>query len=921
MGFKNKAIAVFTLLALLAPLPLSASKQEQKDSLVRLIKADYMELVQTVRGPCRRAEKATFLHNGTTLICDTALWQVNQNIINATGHVKVVQNETILTSEQMDYYVNDNLVQCRGTLVQLTDKEHNTLRSHYLEYNTEDSVAVFTRGGSMRSKDGQVIESWNGSYDAKVKIFNFRREVEMFTDSVFVKTGDLDYHSQTDIAFFKSPIDFWKDDNMLSSQSGWYDRQAQIFFFSGHVHVTTRDQEGWCDSLYYYRHSGNLRMLGNAQVQDTTRNMAALANNIYYEDSLSRVTLSREAAVAMETTENQKDSLGTLRERKDTVYFGADTLVYYTVKRNEIPEEAFKAAEDRLSTIMSDPVSDYRRQAAASAAAAEAAAAREAEEQNRGGRPKGKSPAGSGQQDKPADDVPAEPEAEAPVDSLSVPRDSLGMDLPPLVEEEQVDSSAVGFLDAVGNVKVYRYDIQLACDSLRYTDLDSIARFYRDPMVWNDGNRQYSADSISALIVGRKVERVNLTSNAFIVTKEQEALFDQIRSTEVMAYFDTTSTLRRFDALGTADAIFYLKEDEEKGYATVNKVNSKMLSALFRDGALDRVFYFDSPKNDVYPLAQFKRSERELKGFRWMPERRPKGKEDITSLSLRPSERSAFDSHPRTVFKQTDIFFPGYMATVYKDLEDAKRRKKTASKPAAEKDKPLETALPPGSTDFDAPVPADSLIPSAPADSLTVPAPADSLMLPSAPDSLSGVTLPLDSLPAAADSTAVADRSAASDSAAVHVPTAQEIKRMEKEQERRRKEAERQARIDARNAHWDELDARDAAKAEAKAAKRLEKQKIRAARRAALEQKRLAREQKRLQRYVERYRKKYRKKREKELLKLHNDGRNSEEIPEVRESEHSEQRRVPDSALDLNSAESAQDVDGGAEGNGGGGEP
>ena len=42
-------------------------------------------------------------------------------------------------------------------------------------------------------------------------------------------------------------------------------------------------------------------MQGCVQVQDTTRNAFALANELFYEDSLKQVTLQREAAVALRT--------------------------------------------------------------------------------------------------------------------------------------------------------------------------------------------------------------------------------------------------------------------------------------------------------------------------------------------------------------------------------------------------------------------------------------------------------------------------------------------------------------------------------------------------------------------------------------------------------------------------------------------
>ena len=215
---------------------------------------------------------------------------------------------------------------------------------------------------------------------------------------------------------------------------------------------------------------------------------------------------------------------------------------------------------------------------------------------------------------------------------------------------------------------------------MRFCELDSVARFYIKPIVWNDGNRQYTADSIGVLVNSAGLDRASLMSNAFIITQETPQLFDQIRATEVMAYFDTTSALRRFDAMGGANAIFFLKEKEE--FATVNKVDSKMLSATFQGGELQSIHYFDAPKNDAYPLPQLVESDRTMRGFEWLPQLQPQGKEDITDLVVRQSERKEYEARPKTSFKQTEIYFPGYMSKVYAAIEAAKNKPKAPAPPA-----------------------------------------------------------------------------------------------------------------------------------------------------------------------------------------------------------------------------------------------
>lgn len=719
MGRKSKKIIV--ALALLSGISFFLfARADEEEKYVRLVKAQSVNIITDADGKAfRKAVDATFLHNGTLLICDTAYWRVDENIINAKGNVRLSQEGTELTSEKLDYYVNDNLAQFRGGIVQLRDKENNILRTHFLDYNTADSVAVFSKGASMKDKDGQIIESLDGTYSSKAKLFTFEKDVNMFTDSVFIKTQALDYHTDSQKAVFRTYIDFWKDDNMLTASSGWYERNDEIFFFTGDVHGTTDKQETWCDSLYFYRIPNNVLMKGSIQLQDSLHNTTAVSRYLFYEDSLSTVTLRKEAAVAIVT----EDELS----QKDTLYFGADTLVYYTLRHCDIPKSELANSTARISEIMTDPVGEYRKKAAEAAAKAQA----EALEKAAGTRPGLKPDAASKKQpadpDAAPEDSPKAPEdaVSAPadnvaalkdsigvaadslgvaadsvkvaldsvnvaVDSLGEPKDSLSvtadsakvaLDSLSVAADSvsvAVDTTKYGFAFARGNVKIFRRDIQVRCDSMHYSDLDSIARFYKDPVIWNEENRQYYSDSLAVLIKKGRVDRASLMSNAFVVTQEDSLLYDQIKSAEIMAFFDSTSALKRFDALGGATAVFFLRENDR--LATVNKVESKMLSGNFVKGNIDRIYYYDSPKNDAYPVVQFPQQERYLKGFRWIPELRPTGKQDITTLSIRPSQRKMYAERPRARFKQTDIYFPGYIKSVYASIDARERARAEAAR-------------------------------------------------------------------------------------------------------------------------------------------------------------------------------------------------------------------------------------------------
>ena len=836
------------LLVALAATVSAYAQQDQTDSLVVLISSKSAQMVDVEGASYRKVVgPARFLHNNTYLLCDTALWNVETRIIEAWGNVSILQEETVLTSEKLTYVIDDDLAQFRGTLVQLEDKDHNTLRTRYLDYNTKDSLAIFQHGGAMRDKDGQIIESQTGTYDSKVKRFTFKDKVNMFTDSVFVKTNTLDYESDKNLATFGYGTNAWQKDNMLSSDSGWYNREKEVFFFTNNVHVMTDSQEGWCDSLYFYRNSSDVEMLGNAQVTDTTRNVFALAGRIHYADTLSKVTLTREPAVITETT----DQAGV----KDTVYLGADKLVYYTLQMWQIAESAVQNAQKRLEVLEQDPVTAFRRKAAEEAAKAAAEAAKN----DPNYRPPQKQKTPDQTPEQPSVPAPVAPAPMAPADSLAV-SDTLAMsDTLALADtlavadslavtdslavadtvavEPPKDSTRIGFLEALRNVRIYRKDMQVACDSLVYADLDSLARMYINPVIWQEKTRQYSADSLFVAVTQGGLEKASLMGNAFIAIQEDTVHYDQIKSTEMMAYFDDKGGLRRFDALGGASALFYIEEND--ALATVNKAESKMLSATFKDGELQRVYYFEDAKNDGYPVVQLAPEEMYFKGFEWQEDRRPADRNAVTPLSLRPSQRLKYASRPRAKFTQTDKYFPGYMSDIYlqikvrDSLRVVRERDAERARIAAENKARLDSL-----TRLDSLARVDSL------------AKVDSL---ARVDSLAKVdtvkTMPVvDSLKVSTDSVAVKD------SAVVEkVLTPKEIKALKKAEKQKAREAAKKKRQEAKEARWAELDRRDAEKQKAKEEKALERQ--RKKKRKALET--AAREAEKdaavLERYVKRY--------------------------------------------------------------------
>ena len=200
-----------------------------------------------------------------------------------------------------------------------------------------------------------------------------------------------------------------------------------------------------------------------------------------------------------------------------------------------------------------------------------------------------------------------------------------------------------------------------------------------------------------------------------------------------------------------------------------------------------------------------------MKGFNWDPASRPVSRYDVTTLEVKPSERSVYSARPRAEFKHTERYFPGHMKSIHERIENARLRR--------EADRARRDSL--GA--------AGSL---AVMDSLSVDAP-DSLAL-------------RDSL-IAADSLAVKDSLAvAADSLGTAVPD---------EEYMSPSELRRALRIAKRDARWEALDARDAAKAAEKQKRKDARQQKREDRLAARLAEQDRKDREKLEKYIERYQK------------------------------------------------------------------
>lgn len=710
------------------------AQNEEKDSLVRLISADKARLLQINGQSFRKVEgNALFLHNNTYLKCDNALWNVDKGVIDAVGNVQVIQEKTVLTGDSLKYLIDEDLARFRGHIVQLVDKDSNMLRTRFLDYNTKDSIAHFQRGGAMMDKDGSLIESQVGHYYAKSDLFVFKERVEMFSDSLFFVTDSLKYFSQKDIIEFDGKTNGWYDKYAIASGGGWYNRNNETFFFDRNVHVISDENEGWSETLFYDRNQEYTRMERRVEVVDTVNKSIVLGGKLDFWNEPRRAEVYQDPVIIMLQEQDgggvdsvfiAADQFKYFQKRMfevDSAFVVQAEQRYKSAQidplaskrppeqpvQNESADSVASAQTDSSSVelhqdVQRDSVSvespnRERRDSVSQMSGREerrdvAAVADSLSERGNAGRPSrgevvseeslreresSDTLSSSLQRGVVRDDFGAEGLLAAG-DSLSLSRvdsvsrvDSLGVADSLAVEAEPLDTTIVTFVEAFKNVKIYKSDIQIKCDSLLYCSIDSMARLFTDPVIWYDGVNQITADSMQFVMEDGEMRKGYMLSKAFVISEDANGgYYHQIKSPEMIGYF-RDSDLYRFDAIGGASMMVYIAEDSV--VTTMNQKECRMMTAVLKDGAVERMRYYEGIKSDAFPVYDLTDEQKYLKDFNWRIEEKFNSRFDITDKKLRTSLRARVipaRNFPR--FVQTNIYYPGYMKRIMSEIERRK---------------------------------------------------------------------------------------------------------------------------------------------------------------------------------------------------------------------------------------------------------
>ena len=178
-------------------------------------------------------------------------------------------------------------------------------------------------------------------------------------------------------------------------------------------------------------------------------------------------------------------------------------------------------------------------------------------------------------------------------------------------------------IQAHRNVRFYRSDLQGVCDTLIYSEADSLIHMFRAPALWS-GTDQITGDHIRIALRNGKADKLYVERNAFLVSQVDTIHFDQVTGTTMTGQFGGDG-LRSLLVEGNSRTV-YFAEEEKNGVESimgVNRADCSRINVLLVDGKVSTVTFLDRPDAVLYPLDKVPPEELRMKGSDWRSAERP----------------------------------------------------------------------------------------------------------------------------------------------------------------------------------------------------------------------------------------------------------------------------------------------------------
>jgi len=191
------------------------------------------------------------------------------------------------------------------------------------------------------------------------------------------------------------------------------------------------------------------------------------------------------------------------------------------------------------------------------------------------------------------------------------------------------DTARIRILYAFHSAKIFKSDLQAKSDSMFYSNSDSTIRCYTKPMIWTQGS-QLSGDTINIIMKNKKLDKMDMYPNAFIVDveKNDSTHFNQVGGKKMRGFFKDNKLSRvYFD--GNVECIYFVHDSTTHLVTDMQRSFSSRMRLKLKNNEVTDLAFLTKPDHRYIPIEKVKEDEKILNGFIWKPKDRPISKESV----------------------------------------------------------------------------------------------------------------------------------------------------------------------------------------------------------------------------------------------------------------------------------------------------
>nr|WP_121269437.1 OstA-like protein [Pedobacter schmidteae] len=681
----------------------SALAQQKTKIIVRSWEASNVDAKKNIS----YLRRPVFVHENSTLTCDSAVLYVNENVFDAFRNVHINQGDTInIYSDRLNYNGNTKVAHLTDN-VKMIDRE-STLTTNILDYNMASKIGTYINGGKVVTKD-VTLTSKNGYYFSNSRDAYFRYNVVVVSPESVIKSDTLRYNTLTNWTYFYGPTNIKGKDDNLYTENGAYNTKTQKAYFGKKNLYTMGSKSLKGDSLYYDGIAGYGKAVRNIVFKDTTDKTVMYGQLGFYYKKDEKTLVTKNPYVGLGTA----DSIMVNKKlQPDSLWMGADTLETQMVlkktltlisspvikKDNELGEEEKdekKVGDSKAKAAITDEKTSVKKPS------------RQDKKNAKTGKEEAKPQLVNDKINAVKDstlkdslsvlkkgvpilkDSLLQVKANSLVKSEKVAKDSLSKVLKTAVPTKgkttvkdsipfnPEDTVRTRIIKAYHNVRVYKANMQATADSLFYTSADSTLRWYSNPILWSEGSQQ-TGDTIYLQLKNKKLRTLQVLQNAFLVNVNADsARYNQIKGRLITAFFEE-GKLQNMFVDGNAESI-YFNQNEKKVYTDMNQTVSSRIKILFKNKEITRIVTIREPEGVRTPVPELK-EDVFLTGFIWKPEYRPLSKKEV--INGKPKAKAPAKKGNQPAAKKTNE--PVKKGTTIKDAKTPTGKPAAATKETAD---------------------------------------------------------------------------------------------------------------------------------------------------------------------------------------------------------------------------------------------